>query len=295
MSKPLVAFLASANYTEILAECPGCVNEFNLFKEAFLTLGQELVAVDWKDPSINWKQFSRVVPKAAWDYAESHDDFLSFLERLQYYKIECRNSVNTLIWNMRKTYLLDLKARGLNVAELRIFSRGSKPNLEAWAKGLSPEQNIVLKPSISGGARDTVRCTVGELTKQLPLIEKILAESDLIFQPYFGQIATHGEYSFFFFDGEYSHAILKKPARGDFRAHPIYGALTTRHEASAAEIAEAKVFVEAVKEPCAYARVDGFKSQGKLLLLELELIEPYLYFEQAPKSSVLQFCRAVLR
>ena len=49
---------------------------------------------------------------------------------------------------------------------------------------------------------------------------------------------TEGELSFIYIGGELSHALVKRPAKGDFRAHGIYGGtveLATPTDADAAE------------------------------------------------------------
>ena len=88
--------------------------------------------------------------------------------------------------------------------------------------------------------------------------------------------------------------MLKKPASGDFRVQPTYGAKTLSHQASSLEIAEAFRYVQATHPLPAYARVDGFKREGRFQLVELELIEPYLFFEHADSGAPLRFARAIL-
>jgi glutathione synthase/RimK-type ligase-like ATP-grasp enzyme len=290
-----IAFLASPRYKFILEKCPDFIDEFEVLKTEFARFGVKLIIADWQDQSIDWKSFDKVIPKACWDYSNFPKQFLSYLRHCDAAKVEFQNPIETLLWNMRKTYLSDLYSRGFNVGELKIIPENSKLCISEIQSELNPDKMLVIKPSVSGGAKNTIRCPAKELGTHEALLKLILSEADLIIQPYFSEIATEGEYSFFFFGNEFSHAILKKPAQGDFRAHQLFGGENLNYEPSLTEIKEAFKFTEGAPTPLAYARVDVFRSKGRFMLIELELIEPYLYFERAPKESLARFCEAVLR
>jgi hypothetical protein len=287
-----IAFLASPNYDSTLKKCPDFIDEFALLRHSFHEQKAKLIRVDWRDETVDWNQYERVIPKACWDYSEHPLDFFNYLQRMQTQKIVFRNPIETIIWNMRKTYLVEMLAKGFSVGELKIIPENTQLD-ESHFLSLG-SQTVVAKPSISGGARNTIRCKASELPSHLPLLQTILKSSDLILQPFFPEISVDGEYSFFFFGGEYSHAILKKPAQGDFRAHQLFGAQNLSYEPKPSEILQAKKFIEAAPNDCAYARVDLFRRKDIFFLIELELLEPYLYFERAPEESVESFCRAIL-
>ena len=298
-----IAFLISDSYQDVLDQCPEFLDEFKLLQPLFTEHGVSLVKANWRNPAVHWESYDLVIPKGCWDYTENPKEFAVFLEKMNALTVPSQNPVSVVKWNMRKTYLRDLKQRGFAVGELAIVDQGAANEkalteeilLTAIKKefGRLPEQ-LVVKPSISAGANDTVRIQPSEITAHLPLFESILKRADLILQPFFPEIADDGEYSYFFFGGVFSHAILKRPFKGDFRAHQLFGAQNLRYDASADEIAQALRFVNAASAPCAYARVDGFKRNGILHLIELELIEPYLYFEHAPPHSPKKFVQAVL-
>ena len=104
-------------------------------------------------------------------------------------------------------------------------------------------------------------------------------------QPYLPAVASEGEYSFVFCGGELSHCALKVPAEGDYRVQSMYGARERIHRPSAAELERARaVLGVGGGEDLLYARVDMVRGLGgELELMELELVEPYLYPEQGPQ------------
>ena len=124
-----------------------------------------------------------------------------------------------------------------------------------------------------------------------------LATRDTIVQPYLPEI-TDGEWSFIFFDGVLSHAVRKRPVAGDFRVQPQYGGVTTKETPRPELVEQAAAILAAVPEevehPPLYARVDACEVDGELLLMELEIIEPQLFFRCDPESAD-RFADAVVR
>ena len=104
-------------------------------------------------------------------------------------------------------------------------------------------------------------------------------------QPYLPQIASDGEYSFLFIDGQFSHALRKRPAAGDYRVQSLYGGTEEAFSPENSDLSAAQAVVDAVPyETPLYARIDMVRGDGgELLLMEAELIEPYLYPEQGPE------------
>ena len=79
---------------------------------------------------------------------------------------------------------------------------------------------LVIKPPVSASATGTHRLGADD---DLP------AESrgkPMIVQPLIEEIARTGEFSLMLFDGEFSHAVVKRPKSGDFRVQPHLGGVT---------------------------------------------------------------------
>ncbi len=294
-----VAFLIVKDYLAHIADCPDFIDEYEYLKPLFKEQNVDLVLVDWQDARVNLSQFQFLIPKCVWNYMNCAQEFEAFLRRMILEKIPLKNSAQTVLWNMRKTYLLDLKQKGLEVGELEIIPQITSLSAEILESKISHWKQkfgstMVAKPSIGGGAKDTQRFSTKEALGQLPLFQKILLEADLVLQPFHSEIAQLGEFSYFFFGGQFAHAIHKVPKSGDYRAHQRFGAVNLTDHPTEDEIAQAKRFLAATPDPLRYARVDCFKREGKLILVELELIEPYLYFERTTEQSAKLLVKSLL-
>ena len=106
----------------------------------------------------------------------------------------------------------------------------------------------------------------------------------MMVQPFQSAIQTEGEYSFIFIDGDFSHALLKQAKSGDYRIQSSYGGTETKVTPSASDLASASAILGLLDETPLYARVDMLRgADGGMLLMELELIEPYLYPVEGPE------------
>jgi len=103
-------------------------------------------------------------------------------------------------------------------------------------------------------------------------------------QPFLPAIETEGELSFIFIDGAFCHALVKRAAPGDYRIQSTYGGVETAVDPSIADLDAAHAILGALDTPPLYARVDMLRAEdGGLVLMELELIEPFLYPLQGPR------------
>jgi hypothetical protein len=79
--------------------------------------------------------------------------------------------------------------------------------------------------------------------------------------------------------------MLKRPRAGDFRVQEELGGSAERREPPQALVEQARQALAAAPAPCLYARVDGVERDGGLVVMELELIEPVLYFGADPGAA----------
>lgn len=171
-------------------------------------------------------------------------------------------------WNTRKTYLAELEAAGVPTVPT-LFGT---PSAEAFDQFGTDE--LVVKPQVSAGSHLTQRVRRGE---PLPLLP------DAMVQPFLPAIQSEGEYSLFFIAGALTHAIVKRPAGNDFRIQPQFGGRNERWHPDAEALAVADAALRAAPGPVTYARIDLVRRlDGRLALIELEAIEPDLYFEHGP-------------
>jgi len=116
----------------------------------------------------------------------------------------------------------------------------------------------------------------------------------LMVQPFIRQIVSQGEWSLVFLDGGYSHAVLKKPADGDYRVQQQHGGSLTPATPPPELIAQAAKALAAVPSPWLYARVDGCVLDAEFTLMELELIEPELFF-RSQKGAAERLAKAIAK
>lgn len=183
------------------------------------------------------------------------------------------NSPRLLAWNTRKTYLLELEAKGIPIVPSRFGDADAAAVSAAFAAFGTDE--LVVKPQVSGGSYRTVRLRRGEPVQPL---------DDAIIQPFIPAVSDEGELSFLFIGGVFSHAVRKVAKPGDFRIQPQFGGIFTRFEPEPPQLALAERVIAALPEPSLYARVDLLRiADGSLALMELEAIEPDLYPDMAPE------------
>ncbi len=238
-------------------------------------LGIEPTACVWNDPEVDWSQYDAVLMRSTWDYFKHYPAFRQWLDRLP---VPTINNKALLRWNSDKRYLLELAAQGVEIIPTLIVPVGQL--LQTLAA--MPAQQVVVKPTVSGTARHTARGSSDDALFQ-QTVARLPLEFDYLVQPYVPEVVSDGEWSLLFFDGEYSHAVIKRPATGDYRVQSEFGGTARAIEPDGTLIGSAKRALVAAAAighaDVAYARVDGVISQGHFLLMELEMIEPFLHFE----------------
>ena len=186
--------------------------------------------------------------------------------------------------NLDKTYLRDLAAAGIPVVETAWPAPGERLADVLAAHGWT---DAVVKPSISGGAYETRRIAASVAEADEAWFADLRARVDVLVQPFRADVVTRGEVSLLYFGGAFSHAIVKRARAGEYRIQFQYGGTATRIDADARLIgAGHDVLAAAGASDVAYARVDGLvRGDGRLDLMEVELVEPLLFFEPAPEAA----------
>lgn len=246
--------------------------------------GSAVLPVPW-NASRDWTRFDAVVIRATWDYYKHPKDFLAWLERLERERVPLWNPVRLAAWNMRKSYLQDLERAGVAVVPTAWISQGDDVGSLAELVRARGWQDVVVKPAVSANADRTWR-TRGDITEREEReFSALLAEDDMMVQPLLESLGRDGEWSFMFLGGEFSHAVLKRPASGDFRVQSIHGGTVSRANPRPEWVSQARAALEPVTEPWLYARVDGCILDGRFVLMELEMLEPDLFFNLAPEAA----------
>ncbi|WP_288986438.1 hypothetical protein [uncultured Sphingopyxis sp.] len=237
----------------------------------------------WTDPG-DLTGFDLILPLFAWGYQRDVAVWYALLDRLA--GLPVVNPVPVLRWNSDKAYLAELGAKGVAVVPTVEVAALDDASL-AQARAALGVEEVVVKPAVSGGADGTHRVAPGA-----PVPTDALGQRRLV-QPLMPGILADGEYSLFFFGGAFSHAIVKRPASGDFRVQEQFGGRETRWDASEPARLLAAAALAAAPAPPVYARVDMVgDAAGVLHIMELELIEPSLFLHHAADKGAA-FGRAV--
>ncbi|MDQ3392780.1 MAG: hypothetical protein M3512_01500 [Bacteroidota bacterium] len=229
----------------------------------------------WNDPAVNWADYEIAILKSPWDYHEKLTDFYTWLDMLESSQVSVLNSDKLVRWNSDKHYLKEIADAGLNVISTLFLEKGTRPDITNLFDQLGTDK-IIIKPCVSAGAKSTAILRRSDVhLKQNSIYQSLRIESYMA-QPFFDEIYL-GEWSYLFFNGIYSHSVLKVPKNGDFRVQHYLGGSIIPAEPKSEEILQAAAYIEQFASDTLYARVDGLIRNGRLYLMELELIEPYLF------------------
>lgn len=223
--------------------------------------------------------YALAIPLMAWGYHRDMPRWLAQLDRWAACGARLVNPLPVLRWNADKAYLLDFERRGIAIVPSRITPSLTAADLDAAREGFGARR-LVAKPVSSASSHNTFL-----LGPDDPPPPEIIGERMLI-QPMMEAIESEGEYSLFYLGGRYSHAIVKRPRAGEFRCQSQFGG---RHEMCAPPAAARTLGDAALAgsgPDIAYARIDLIgDGKGGYALMEIELIEPYLYLDQAPDGG----------
>lgn len=246
----------------------------DVLRPAFEARGIALEDLSWDDEAADWASYDAVIIGTTWDYWDRLDDFLAALSAIEA-KTRLFNPAALVRWNSRKTYLRDLEARGAKLIPTLWLDACGEAEAKAAFDQLSAD-TLVFKRQIGAGAKGQHRLKRGEAVPEMP--------HPMMVQPFLPMIQTEGELSFIFIDGEFCHALVKRAQPGDYRIQSSYGGREEVLHPSAEDLAAARAVLGALDEPPLYARVDMLRGEdGGLLLMELEVIEPYLYPVEGPE------------
>ncbi|HRP62839.1 MAG TPA: hypothetical protein PK400_06070 [Phycisphaerales bacterium] len=274
-----VAFLIAANmlkdHPQARSDYWELDREYEPMHAACAARGIRLQQVIWDDSSLDPTSYDAFVIGTTWDYPERPADFMRTLASLSAHK-PLFNPLAVVQWNLSKAYLRDLASRGAATIPTLWRARADAMTIAAAFDELGTDE-VVIKPEVGAGAWRQARLKRGE---PLPPANTLPPDRCMI-QPFLPAILDEGEYSFIFFNGNFSHCARKMAANGDYRIQAMFGGHEVTHDPAETEIALARRTLDAIDEPLLYARVDMIRnSTGNLAVMEVELIEPYLYPDQ---------------
>jgi glutathione synthase/RimK-type ligase-like ATP-grasp enzyme len=242
--------------------------------------GLHVQRVQWHDKNIRWQEFDTVILKSPWDYHNQYNAFMEWLAEVNRLGVQILNPYDVVRWNSDKHYLQQMIDEGFDVIPSVFLESGKQHDFHSLFGYFKTDQ-LIVKPCISAGSKQTITVTQQNIDQHTAVIHDMTREESFMVQPFLPQI-YEGELSYLFFHGTFSHCILKKPKAGDFRVQLGFGGTTRLQKPTDDAIKSAQVFTDRFAKDCLYARVDGVVINGRFTLMELELIEPMLYFPDAP-------------
>lgn len=254
--------------------------ESGLLVAALSQLGLEATILAWDRPC-DWSAFGLVVSRTPWDYFHRVHEFLAWARAVASVTV-LLNPVETIVWNAHKSYLLDLESAGVPIVPTVLVGR--RAGAEEQDAALSRFAESVIKPAVAGGALGALRVGAQSGAGAAEHLRSLLAGEDALVQPFMAGVQDDGETSLVFFDGQFSHAVRKIPAVGDFRVHQHYGGTLVGHDPAPEELAVAVAALAVAPAPCAYARIDLVPGPSGPAVMEAELIEPELFLGSDPEA-----------
>ena len=242
---------------------------------ALAAAGLDATLAKWDDPSVRWDTFDLVVVRSTWNYPRRADAFAAWIDRVEA-ATAVWNRPATLRWNMHKGYMRDLAARGVPIVPTAIVERRTSVDLEAFLRERAWSDAIV-KPAYGAATLGVRRVEPSPVSVALAQrhVDGLLADVDVLVQPYLHSVTAYRERALVFIDGTYSHAATKEPFQG---LEVAGGAGERPVTATQQEIALAERALAATAGDHLYARVDLVRDDADApVVIEVELIEPSLF------------------
>ena len=262
----------------------GIADEDELLKDILDELNLVYAFEIWTDQSVDWTKYQMILLKSPWDYFDRFEEFKDWCAKISNLKIPMINSVDTVLWNTDKHYLKEIEAGGYSIVQTFFLEKGQSIRAVDDFFKLFGTDNLIIKPTISGGAKNTFHVKKENWEEIAIELEKLLNYESFMIQPFIDEVVNIGEYSYVFFNGIFSHAVLKSAKSGDFRVQHFFGGQVSIIQPSEDQLGYLQNLVNDFAKGTLYARVDGVWKGGEFLLIELELIEPYLFLCKSPSG-----------
>ena len=229
--------------------------------------------IAWDSEAADWSSYDAVMIGTTWDYWDRKSEFLAKLEEIDG-KTALFNPLSLVEWNLHKSYLRDLETKGARILPTLWLDKADEAAALAAFDDLGSD-DLVFKRQVGAGADGQVRLAKGTPVPDMP--------HPMMVQRFEPAILSEGEQSYIFIDGQFSHALTKHAARGDYRIQSSYGGYEKPLHPDGSDLEAARKILEALDTVPLYARIDMLRaSDGGLMLMELEMVEPFLYPLQGP-------------
>jgi glutathione synthase/RimK-type ligase-like ATP-grasp enzyme len=272
------------NPVEVTPYIKNVIWEDQLVQEALERKGFSVATIAWEDANFDWSSTRIALVRSIWNYAYQIETFTKWFKKVQQ-KTQIVNVPEIIEWNMDKHYLKDLSDKGVLIPPTIFAHKGDDISLKAFfEKGGWSE--AVIKPTVSAGAKHTYCINADNISEHEATFKEVIAQEDMIIQPFLKSVMERGEVSLMVMNGKYTHAVIKKAKSGDFRVQELWGGTVHHYNPTPEEMAFAEQAVAACSPTPQYARIDiAYDNDEQIVLIELELFEPELWFRFKPAAA----------
>lgn len=254
-------------------------------------LDWQVSTLPWRQDLIPWDNFDAVIIRSTWDYPPRLNEFLDTLEKINEVT-RMANPIRMVRWNLSKTYLRDMEAKGIGIVPTLWADDLDETSLQAGMERLATPE-LVIKPVVGASGVDAFRIAPSDTGPRRGKIIECFRNRPYMMQPLMRHVITEGEFSLFYFNGRFSHAILKKPTASEFRSQEEHGASIRAVRPGSRLLQRGHQALNSVEERPLYARIDFVRDdQDDFRVMEMELIEPSLYLRMHPEAPI-RFAQAL--
>lgn len=241
---------------------------------ALAAAGIDATLVAWDDPAADWASPIPTILRSTWNYSLARDQFLAWCERVDR-TAPLVNPPAVVHANSHKRYLLELAAREVPIVPTVLIPHGG-----ALGDTGATWDRMVIKPAVGAASLGARLFDRSERDAAVAHVTEWSARGDVLVQPYMPSVETHGERSLIWIDGTFTHAVRKSPRfSGDAES------VTGPHPIAVDERMVAEAALAPWGDTILYGRVDIARDAvGNPCVMELELIEPSLFFARHPPS-----------
>jgi hypothetical protein len=273
-------------YLATCSDHPTGVPEDCLLLDALASLGQTVAIRPWDAGDWRLASGDVCVIRSTWNYVDKRDEFAAWRRAVASYG-RLVNPLDVIEWNIDKRYLVELQSSGAPTVPTSLVAAGEACRLAEHFAAFGCEE-LVVKPTVGAGSSGLQIFSMEDAR-----LDGVRSWAyDVLLQPLVPAIRTEGEWSLVFVAGVFQHAIRKRPAQGDIRSQPEFGATVTA-EAPPSYVLDAAERTIKAGPVTTFARIDLVDSGGTALLMEAEYIEPQLFLEGQP-GTVRAFAAALV-
>lgn len=269
-------------------ELPDLHPDDHPLRDALRALDARVHAVCWDDPRAAWPEFDAVVLRSCWDYYLRFAEFRRWLEGVERSGTRLWNPAPVVRWNSDKIYLADLAGDGVLLPGTEWLAQdpSDAPDLTAILDARGWDRAVV-KPRVSASGHETWLTDRGRAATDQPRLARLVAGGGALVQEFVPEVTTAGELSLVYLAGEFSHAVRKRVAAGDFRVQERFGGWSEPVTAGTEALEAGSRALARVPGPWLYARVDGVERarDGRFVVMELEVFEPSLFLAGSPEAA----------